>query len=77
MQVRINGENREIRDAMTITDLLKELDIQSKFIAVAVNREIIPKTAYLTTTLQEGDAIEIVHPVSGGSTSKGETHGER
>ncbi|RMF90642.1 MAG: sulfur carrier protein ThiS [Nitrospinota bacterium] len=66
MKVRINGEMQEVRENITITELLEDLGIRSPFIAVAVNREIVPKTAYLTTTIQEGDTIEIVHPVQGG-----------
>jgi thiamine biosynthesis protein ThiS len=77
MKVRINGEEQEIRDGITITDLLKDLNLSLQFLAVAVNREIIPKTAYLTRALHEGDVIEIVHPVSGGNTHKGDDHGKR
>ena len=66
MHVILNGEEQEIRDAMTIADLLKELQISLQYGAIAVNRKVVRKGDHEATRLQPGDRIEIVRPVGGG-----------
>ena len=66
MTITVNGETREATSAMTIRQLLDELQISAVRVAVEVNLEIVPKAAYEQHTLQEGDKIEIVHFVGGG-----------
>lgn len=64
--VRLNGDQRECREGTTLADLVAELKIGAKRIAVEVNRDIIPREEYLTCFLKAGDEIEIVHFVGGG-----------
>ena len=66
MTVRLNGETRECREGMTLADLLAELGLGAKRIAVEMNRDIIPREDYAQCRLQSGDEIEIVHFVGGG-----------
>jgi sulfur carrier protein len=66
MHVFLNGEEQEIRDAITIADLLKDLQISLQYGAVAVNRKVVRKRDHEATRLQPGDRIEIVRPVGGG-----------
>jgi sulfur carrier protein len=66
MQVFLNGEEQEIRDDITIADLLTELQISLQYGAVAVNRKVVRKRDHEATRLQPGDRIEIVRPVGGG-----------
>ncbi len=66
MTVRLNGETRECREGMTLADLVTELGLGTKRIAVEVNRDIIPREEYADCRLQAGDEIEIVHFVGGG-----------
>lgn len=65
MLVSINGEARDI-ESQSITQLLAALDIDPGRVAVELNMEILPKTAYATTRLAAGDSMEIVHFVGGG-----------
>lgn len=65
MILQINGQSREI-SAPTLKDLLTELKIQSDYLAVAVNDQVIPGSDYESTTLKNQDSIEIIQPVSGG-----------
>jgi thiamine biosynthesis protein ThiS len=51
---------------MTLADLVAELGLGTKRIAVEVNRDIIPREDYATCRLNAGDEIEIVHFVGGG-----------
>ena len=66
MNLTINGEQREIENHQNVRGLLKELDIEGKHIAVAVNMQIVPRDQFESTRLAEGDKVEIVHAVGGG-----------
>lgn len=66
MRVILNGEEQEIRDAMTVAELLHELQITLQYGAVAVNRRVVRKKDHVATRLNAGDRIEIVRPVGGG-----------
>lgn len=66
MTVKLNGDMRECREGMTLADLVAELGLGTKRIAVEVNRDIIPREDYATCRLNAGDEIEIVHFVGGG-----------
>lgn len=66
MKVRLNGETRECREGMTLADLVAELGLGVKRIAVEMNRDIIPREEYAHCRINAGDEIEIVHFVGGG-----------
>ena len=66
MNLQINGEKRQIPLSLTVTDLLKTLDIDSRQVAVEINRVIIKKQEYDNHNLNDGDAVEIVNFVGGG-----------
>ena len=66
MKLTINGEDREILKSRTLADLTRELDIQAPNYAMALNKQVIPKSNYATTPIQENDQVEIVHAVGGG-----------
>lgn len=67
MDVKVNGEDREIPEALTVAGLLAHLEIRETRVAVERNREIVPKIAYETTPIEAGDEIEIVWFVGGGA----------
>ena len=66
MTVKLNGETRECREGMTLAELVVELGLGAKRIAVEMNRDIVPREEYDQCRLQNGDEIEIVHFVGGG-----------
>ncbi len=66
VKIAVNGQPMMVEGGTTIDGLLDILKIKREFTAVAVNREVTPKSAYMTTTLWEGDRIEIVRPMGGG-----------
>lgn len=65
-EIKINGEIRQIPDALTITGLINQLGYVGKRIAVERNGEIVPKSQHATTALAAGDQLEIVVAVGGG-----------
>ena len=66
MKLKINGEEREIADGLTVTALLEELKIRPARVVVERNREIVAREVYGITRLADGDMPEIVHFVGGG-----------
>ena len=66
MQVKINGEVRELAGAITVAALLEQLQLTGKRVAVERNGEIIPKSLHASTPLQADDKLEIVVAVGGG-----------
>ena len=66
MTIRLNGEPFEIAGPVTISDLLAELKIDPRIVAVEHNVAVVKKHQYGTTMIAEGDEIEIVRFVGGG-----------
>ena len=66
MNLFVNGEASEAPDSVTVAVFLERLGLPQKGVAVERNREIVPKSAYGSTILSEGDRIEIVQFVGGG-----------
>jgi thiamine biosynthesis protein ThiS len=63
--VTVNGEPRAVR-AANVADLLAEIGLDTRKVAVERNLEIVPRSTYAATPLAEGDALEIVHFIGGG-----------
>jgi sulfur carrier protein len=61
----VNGERFETAAARVDT-LLCELEHDGKYLAVAVNQELVPRARWAETLLENGDAIEIITPRQGG-----------
>jgi thiamine biosynthesis protein ThiS len=66
MRVKVNGEEREIDDGLTLTALLESLQIRPGRVVVERNRDIVPRDSYSATLINDGDTLEIVHFVGGG-----------
>jgi thiamine biosynthesis protein ThiS len=68
MKLLINGDERTFDSPLTLAALVEVLGMKPDRVAVELNREIAPRTTWAETTLNEGDRLEIVHFVGGGST---------
>ena len=66
MKIRINGEEKQIADGLSINALLESLKIRPGRVVVERNRDIVQRDSFGATMLVEGDALEIVHFVGGG-----------
>ncbi len=66
MNLTVNGEPEMAAEGASLADVLDRLGFPAKGIAVERNREIVPKSRYGLTRLEEGDRIEIVQFVGGG-----------
>ena len=66
MLVTINGEKKEIKNGSTIADILRQLGIEDKVMAVAVNMQIVKKEQWENYKPKEGDKIEFLGFTGGG-----------
>jgi sulfur carrier protein len=66
VRIRVNGEERRFPAGTRILELLSQLGVSTPRVAVERNREILPKAKYESTTLEEGDELEVVEFVGGG-----------
>ena len=66
MNLTVNGEPDVAAEGASLADILDRLGFPAKGIAVERNREIVPRSRYGLTRLEEGDRIEIVQFVGGG-----------
>ena len=66
MQITVNGENREFSTGTSLSELLKSIDIDERYVAVELNRKIVSRTQFNEKLLMENDILEIVTFVGGG-----------
>jgi sulfur carrier protein len=66
MTISLNGEPHDLPGPLTIRALLERLDVDARRVAVELNLAVIKKVAFDSTTIGEGDAVEIVNFVGGG-----------
>ena len=67
MKLTINGEEREFDAISTLSELLAQLGLKPDRVAVELNRDLIPRERWASSPLANGDKLEIVHFVGGGS----------
>jgi len=67
MRIYLNGEPYECPESLTVAGLLRRLEIEGNRVAVELNLDILPKSEYSGTSLKEGDRVEVVQFVGGGS----------
>jgi thiamine biosynthesis protein ThiS len=66
IQIVVNGEPREVPAGLGVSALLSHLGLPNDRVAIERNREILPRSQWVATTVQSGDRFEIVHLVGGG-----------
>ncbi len=66
MQIRVNGEVRELPDGANVKDLINAFQLTPERVAVEVNERLVRRAVYADTRLQAGDRVEIVTLVGGG-----------
>ena len=66
MEIIVNGEPRQVAEQYTVAQLLEEMGLVGRRLAVEVNLEIVPRSTHADHLLQAGDKVEIVHAIGGG-----------
>jgi sulfur carrier protein len=66
MQITLNGERHQVADGATAQQLIEQLNLVGKRLAMEINQEIVPRSTFETHQLQPDDDVEIVHAIGGG-----------
>lgn len=66
MKLTVNGNHHETQGSLTVRELVESLGLGKAAVAVELNRDVVPRKAHETTTLKEGDVLELVTLVGGG-----------
>jgi thiamine biosynthesis protein ThiS len=67
MKITVNGKPMDLEAGTTVEGLLDLLGVPRQYTAVAVNRDVTPKSEYAAVKLGDGDRVEIVRPMGGGA----------
>ncbi len=63
----LNGNDKQLDSNTSLTQLLKALDLSEKRLAVELNQQIVPRSDFASTMLNDQDQVEIVQAIGGGS----------
>ena len=66
VQVKLNGEPRELPGGSTLAQAVAELTAAPAGVAAAVNGDVVPRGSWSSTVLRDGDQVEVVTAVQGG-----------
>ena len=66
MKIILNGEPHDVAEGCTAADLIAELGLTGRRLAMEVNREIVPRSEYENHRLRPADQVEVVHAIGGG-----------
>lgn len=66
MRIVFNGQPRDAREQLTVAELLTELDLQPRRVAVEVNQQLVPRARHSEQVLQDGDSVEVMTLAGGG-----------
>jgi sulfur carrier protein len=66
LDLLVNGESRVVPVGCTVADLIELLGLTGRRVAVAINRDVVPRSAFGSRQLASGDRVEILEAVGGG-----------
>ena len=76
-RIQVNGEPRDIDPGLTVTGLLEALDVRADRVAVEVNLQIVERPDFFSRVLQDGDRVEIISFIGGGTRALSTETGDR
>lgn len=66
MKIIVNGQTMTVSENLTAIELLEELGMAGKKLALEINEEIIPRSSFTDHKINKADKIEIIHAIGGG-----------
>ena len=66
IEIEVNGEAQQVPSACSLADLVGELKLQGQALALAVNRQVVPRQQWPQRLLQACDKVDIVRAIGGG-----------
>ncbi len=64
--VRVNGEARQVPADCTLEQLLEQVGMAGQRVAIEHNEDVVPRSEYARTRLQDDDRVEIIRAIGGG-----------
>ena len=64
--IELNGESRSVTKDHSVQDLINALSLTNQALAIAVNREVVPRAQWATHRFSEGDKVDVVRAIGGG-----------
>lgn len=65
-QIILNGAPHQVAPGATLADLIEALALSQQALALAVNRNVVPRQQWRERGLQPGDQVDVVHAIGGG-----------
>jgi sulfur carrier protein len=72
VRVQINGRDEQVEPGTSVAQLVQRYQLQPRHVAVEINCDLVPRASFESTTVHEGDRIEIVTLVGGGREGRSE-----
>ncbi len=66
LPIRVNGEPRTLTTGTSVAELIELLGLRGRKLAVAIDRQVVPRSQYATRQLAAGERVEILEAVGGG-----------
>ena len=66
IQIFINGKKKYVNIKDNLINILEKYSLDQKMVAIEINREVIPKSNYISRKINNNDRIEILEPIGGG-----------
>ncbi len=66
IEITLNGKKTELNSDLSVQNLIDNLGIDTKKVAIECNLEIVPRSEYMSIIVENGDKLEIVHFIGGG-----------
>ena len=68
MKITVNEEQQEVREGLSISDLIKENDVaQPEMVSVQLNEEFVDRDDFDATILKDGDVVDFLYFMGGGA----------
>lgn len=70
MKITVSGETKDVADGITVTELMEQEKVETpEYVSVSVNEEFISRGDFSSTKLNEGDTVEFLYFMGGGSAA--------
>ena len=66
VKITLNGREKTLASAVTVQDLLLDMGMADRRVAVELNREIVPRSRHAEVRLRDNDSVEVVAAIGGG-----------
>lgn len=68
MQITVSGNRKEVKDGLTLPELIEQEKVETpEYVTVSINEEFVPSAEKDSTVLKDGDVVEFLYFMGGGS----------